>query len=216
MTLNRFGMLGVATLCLACAPAVRGGSIVADYTTLGTISGQSSISAGGTVVTGSDLVTAGTRPDLGSTGLGILGGGNSSVNGDGSLDPGETMTIDFGQLVTNVTLTAFDIDPPGNVSYEFTAFDGATNLGTFAIPVHTVYRETKDLTMLAGGLSFSRFTLSLISSPPLGLIIEQTSYDVSAVPEPATVTLIGFAGAAALIRRVSRKAAGRRPGGNAA
>ena len=90
----------------------------------------------------------------GYRGLGILGAG--SLNGsDVSLDVGETMTIDFGRLVSNVLLTLVDIDPPGNVTFSFEAFNGLTSLGSFAFPAASVAPEIYNLSTLVGGQDMS-------------------------------------------------------------
>jgi hypothetical protein len=158
-------------------------AVTADYTTIP--DGQApSFSLGGTTVTGSANVSSGTLASF--RGLGIVGPGTSGGS-DLSLDLGETMSINYNTLVTNVTLRVVDIDPPGNVDYRFEAFNGATSLGIFPVPAHVNGAETKDLTALAGGISFTRITLSETASAPLGLQIQRTDFTI--IPEP-TGTLL--------------------------
>jgi hypothetical protein len=153
-----------------------------DYTTIpdGT---ALSFSLGGTTVTGSANVVSAYY--AGYRGLGIRGGGS-----DMSLDLGETMTIDYHELVTSVTLDVVDIDPPGNVRYSFEAFNGSESLGVFAIPPHLVGAETKDLSALDGYEPFTKITLSLSVAPPLGLQIQGTAF--TAVPEPPSLVSAGL------------------------
>jgi PEP-CTERM motif len=155
-----------------------------DYTTIpaGT---YTSISLGGTTVTGSSDVVSAT---YGFTGLGVLGG--EVGPSDMSLDQGETMTIDLGTLATNVMLTLVDVEPVGNVSFAFTPFKGAMSLGTFAFPPVVVAPETFNLTSLAGGSALRSFTLSVQQSPPLGLQIQAVSF--TPVPEPASLSLLAL------------------------
>jgi PEP-CTERM motif-containing protein len=169
---------------LAFASASFGGAISADYTSIAD-GCAASFSLAGTTVSGSANVCSGAF--IGVRGLGVLGGGSSL-----SLDLGETMTINFGQLVNHVTLTLVDIDPPGNVTFAFQAFNNATSLGNFAFPAAAVNPTTFNLDLLDGGLSLTQFVISISASAPLGLQIQGTSYDVAgAVPEPATSALIG-------------------------
>lgn len=162
------------------------GATFVDYTTVadGT---YSSINLDGTTVTGSADVTSAYY--AGFQGLGVVGGGS-----DVSLDTGETMTIALGQLGANVQLTVVDIDPPGNVTFSFQAFDGATSLGTFAFPYASVAPETYNLSTLAGGLSMTSFIISVGSpSAPLGLQIQSVSFNPASVPDSAsTLALLGL------------------------
>lgn len=155
-----------------------------DFTTIPNGS-ATSFTLGGVTVTGSSNVTSGNL--TGNRGLGIAGGGN-----DLSVDRGETLTIDYGQLVTNVTVRIVDIPPPGNVTYSFQAFNGATSLGTFAVPPHVNVVETKDISALDGDLFFTRITFSISESPPLGLQFQATGF--TPVPEPSSLALCGVAG----------------------
>lgn len=157
-----------------------------DYTTI-TNGSYTSISLGGTTVTGSSNVVSESL--AGFSGLGIAGGGS-----DVSLDTGELMTISFGQLVTNVNLRLVDIDPFGNVAFFFHAYNGATDLGLFNFPLATSAPQTYDLTSLAGGLDMTSFTIGVgTPSAPLGLQIQGVSYDPASapVPEPSTMLLLG-------------------------
>ena len=128
-----------------------------------------------------------------------VGGANAT------LDPGETMTFDFGQLATNVTMDVHDIGPPlsaGDVTYSFEAFDtSGGSLGVFAVPaqITTAVTETEDLTARAGGISFAKITFFNIVGPPTGLILEKTSYVT--IPEPSTCTLALAALCLAMRRR---------------
>jgi hypothetical protein len=156
---------------------------VVDYTTVadGT---YPSLSLGGTTVTGSSDITSTNY--AGFRGLGVKGGG-----ADLSLDTGETMTIDFGQVVSDVLLTLVDIDPPGNVTFSFEAFNGLSSLGSFGFPAATMAPQTYDLYALTGGQNMSRFTVSVgTPSAPLGLQIQSVSFQ--AIPEPGTLTLAGL------------------------
>jgi hypothetical protein len=166
---------------LVFASASFGGAISADYTSIAD-GCAGSFSLGGTTVSGSNNVCSGAY--AGFRGLGVQGGGS-----DLSLDLGETMTIDFGQLVNHVTLTLVDVDPPGNVTFAFEAFN-STSLGNFSFPLVAVNPTTFNLDTLDGGLSLTRFVISISASAPLGLQIQGTSYD-AATPEPATSALIG-------------------------
>lgn len=175
-------LLGAAVLGMV--PIARG--ITVDYTTIANGT-YPSVSLGGTTVTGSSTVTSGFY--AGFQGLGITGGG-----ADISLDVGETMTINLGMLATGVNLTFVDIDPPGNVTFGFQAFNGVTSLGSFACPYASTEPQTYNLTALAGGLSMSSFTIYVTDpSPPLGLQIQGVSFNPATVPDSAsTVALLGL------------------------
>jgi hypothetical protein len=161
-------------------------AIVVDYTTVadGT---YGSVSLGGTTVTGSSTITSGSL--AGFRGLGITGGGGSI-----SLDLGETMTIDFGVLATNATVTINDIDPLGNVTFGFRAFNGATDLGLFGFPIASSFSQVFDLFALSGGLNMTSFRIELTASAPRGLQIQGVSFDalLTTVPEPGTLALLGL------------------------
>jgi hypothetical protein len=168
----------------------------ADYTSLPD-GCSASVVLGGATVTGSAQVCAGAF--AGIRGIGIQGGGS-----DVTLDLGETMTIDFGSVVSDVQIQIWDVTPPGNVTFGFTAFNGATNLGSFGIPALSVDPTTFNLTSIAG-VDFSKFTLSISSSTPVGLQIQDVSFAPAAVPEPGTLMLFGL-GAAGLFLSRRRKA----------
>ena len=141
---------------------------------------------GGTTVTGSSNVTSGIITTF--RGLGIQGGGSSL-----SLDYTETLTINYNRLVNNVFLTVIDVEPVGNGTLNFTAFNGATNLGLFYFPTATTAPQTFSVSTLINGQSLTSLTLGVpVSAPPIGFQIQATSFDaanVSAVPEPATLLL---------------------------
>lgn len=191
----------VAAIILSISSMASATSV--DYTTVAD-GNYSSIILGGTTVTGSSDVTSTTY--AGYRGLGILGAG--SLNGsDVSLDVGETMTIDFGRLVSNVLLTLVDINPPGNVTFSFEAFNGLTSLGSFAFPAASVAPEIYNLSTLVGGQDISSFIISVESpSAPLGLQIQGVSYDATSVPEPATMLLLGLGlmGLAGVRRKIQK------------
>jgi len=191
--MKSYGNMRPNLVCVILAAAVAltpgivsAGLTVVDYTLVPNTSaaGIASVSLGGTIVTGSSGVTSGS--DGGSRGLGISGG-TFSPTSDYSLDLGESMTVNYQKLVTNVTADLFDIDPPGNVSYRFEPFNGATSLGIFPIPSHTFGLETKDLWALSGGLAFTSVRFSSTASAPAGLKLVATTFD--AVPEPATAVM---------------------------
>ena len=173
---------GLIGLILSAGFGANAATIIADFTTL--LDGCSaSVTLPGIVTNGSANVCAGTIGDV--RGIGIQGGGS-----DVSLDLGETLTIDFGGLVSNVQLQIWDVVPPGNVTFGFTAFNGAVNLGTFSIPSLVTNPTVFNLTALAGQ-NFSRFTLSETASAPIGLQIQSISA-VTGTPEPATFALFGL------------------------
>ncbi len=184
-------------------PVANGGATIVDYTTVGAID-QPVLVLGGTTVTGSANIVSGPAVGVGSSGIGIKGGTFLPL-GNGSLDLGESMTIDYGQPVTNVTLTVYDIDPAGNVTYQFEAFNGVASIGTFGIPSHAILRETKNLTALAGNAPFSKITLSSTVSAPAGLVIEMTSFDN--VPEPSSIALAILAASGSAILPCRRRRA---------
>ena len=118
------------------------------------------------------------------------------------------MSFDLGQLASNVMLTLVDIDPPGNVTFSFQAFNGASSLGTFNFPSANAAPETYNLSTLAGGQSMSRFVVSVGSpSAPLGLQIQGVSFNAATVPDGgSTLLLLGGAilGLGSLKRRFAR------------
>ena len=185
--LNAVRLAVAACALLYFSGTARAGDVVADYTTIPDGQAPSFMLAGPTV-TASAAVTSGTV--AGNRGLGVLGG-TFPPNSNFSLDEGETLTIDYGQLVTDVTLRLVDIESAGNVTYAFEAFDGAMSLGVFPVPLHQTEIETKDLTALAGGASFTRITLEPTQSAPAGLQIQQTTY--TPIPEPSSLMAVGWA-----------------------
>ncbi len=177
----------ISAVALALTPGLLfAGSTVVNYTVVPDTStaGIPSVSLGGTIVTGSSNVTSGALG--GSRGLGISGG-TFPPTSDYSLDLTETMTINYQQLVTNVTADFYDIDPAGNVTYRFEPFNNATSLGIFPIPIHSTNLETKNLTALSGGLAFTSVRFNSTVSAPAGLKLVATTFD--AVPEPTTFLL---------------------------
>ena len=188
--------VATAVFVVVGASTANAGAIVADYTTLA--DGQAaSFNLAGTTVTGSGNVVSGSIS--GQRGLGIAGGGS-----DNTLDSGETLTIDYGQLVTNVTLTIHDIPLVGNVFYQVTAFNSLGAIAVLGLPLHTSQIETFNLTPLFFGESFSRLTIACVSGPAcpatpssaLAIQIQATSYDIAepviAVAEPGTLALLGL------------------------
>jgi hypothetical protein len=162
-------------------------AIYVDYTLVAD-GDYATLNYGGTTVTGSAAVESATY--AGFRGLGVVGGGANY-----SLDTGETMSINLNQLSSNVRLTLVDINPPGNVTFSFEAFNGLASLGTFSFPAAIMAPETYDLTTLAGGLDMSRFTVAVGSpSAPLGLQIQGVSFDSSGtVPDAgSTLTLLSL------------------------
>ncbi|HBY62046.1 MAG TPA: hypothetical protein DEH78_19675 [Solibacterales bacterium] len=175
-------------ILLLCALPALCGSIIADYT--GVADGCSAnVALNGTTVTGSAAVCAGSV--VGVRGLGIAGGGS-----DLGLDLGETMTINFGVLATNVTIRIWDVEPAGNVTFGFTASNDGGVIGFFSLPNLVVNPTTFNLSAIVGQ-AFSEITLSSSVSAPIGLQIQEVTYD-GAVPEPGTLAFfaLGLAGLA--------------------
>jgi len=178
----KFAIVGLAIAIFSNASQ----AVVINYGEMGSGS-SASVRAEDTTVTGSsDVYFSDSFLTSLNGGLGVEGGGNNN-----SLDLGETLTFDFDFLVSNVSLTTNDIVPFGNVTFGFNAFNGANDLGFFGLPNHTSNSETFDLSALVG-MSFDSFTLSLSSSAPIGLVIEQLEYNRASVPEPASIILLGF------------------------
>lgn len=161
----------------------------ADFQTF-TPGSYPSVTVNGVTATATRLgapANIGVGSAAGQTGLGVVGG-TFLPTANNTLDLDETLTLDYGLPVNGVTALIHDIDPPGNVTYGFNAFLAGTDLGFFAVPLHTALVETKDLTGLAGGLVFDKVTFSVSASAPAGLQILSTSF--SAVPEPASLSLL--------------------------
>ena len=175
--------------------SVCANAVVVDYTTVAD-GNSSSVSLGGTTVTGTrNAGSANVHSGLyfGNRGLGIGGANNLS------LDFGEIMSIDFGTAVDAASLTLVDIAaPPGNVSFQFEAFDGVSSLGgPFVFPIATTAPETFDLFALSGVSQMTSFSISVLSfQPAFGLQIQSLSFSAvpfSAVPVPAAIWLFGTA-----------------------
>lgn len=167
------------------APSVAS-AVFVDYTTIAN-GNYLSVALGGTTVTGSAGITSADY--AGFRGLGVTGGGSNV-----SLDVNEKMTIDFAQLVSNVSLQLVDINPVGNVTFSFHAFNGLADLGSFDFPYAVSAPQTYDLTSLVNGLYMTSFTIEVEQpSPPLGLQIQGVSFDPASapVPEPSTFILLG-------------------------
>jgi hypothetical protein len=187
-------LVASAVVGLVLSTSTPAKAITVDYTTVANGT-YSAISLGGTTVTGSGPIVSDYY--AGFRGLGV-----SSL----SLDDQETMTIDFGRMVSNVLLTLVDIDPPGNVTFAFEAFNGASSLGKFDFPYAQTHPETFDLMALSGLQELSKFVLSVRQpTAPLGLQIQGVSYDTNPVPEPSTILLlgVGLAGLAGLRKKRS-------------
>ena len=122
---------------------------------------------------------------------GGLGIGDFGVAAN-SLDAGEVMTFDFGQVVDSVLLTVHDIPPFGNVFYNISAMLGAVNLGVFAVPLHTQTVELIDISALVGS-TLDTFSVAVTASAPLGLVIEGLQYEPqnsAAVSSPGVLWLL--------------------------
>ena len=178
------------TFALLSGVHAHAGSIIADYTSLPDTgaAGVPLLSLAGTTVTGSANVAIGVPNE--SRGVGVVSG-TSTPASNFSLEGFETLTIDYGQLVTNVTVDFWDVSPPGNVTYGFEAFNGANSLGTFAIPLHVSNLQTSNLTALSGGLNFTKVTFSVSSAPSIGITMHNTTFD-HVVPEPGSMVLFGL------------------------
>ena len=171
--------------------SVSANAVVVDYTSVAD-GNYASVSLGGTTVTGSDDVTSGEY--FGFRGLGIAGSptGLSEL----SLDFLEVMSIDFGTAVGAASLSIVDIDPVGNILFEFEAFDGITSLGTFALSAASSAPQSYDLFAGTGLSQFTSLSLRVLTSSvdvPLGLQLQGLTYQPSAVPVPAAIWLFGTA-----------------------
>ena len=171
-------------------------AVVINYGEIGTGSSSSITNADVTVTGSSDIHFSDSYLTSSNGGLGVDGQ---------SLDLGETLTFNFDFLVSNVFLSATDIDPFGNVTYGFNAYSGGNDLGFFGLPNHTAHTERFDLSALVGQ-SFDSFTLSLSASAPLGLVIEQLEYNQVSVPEPGSIALLGLGLAGLGFSRRNKKA----------
>lgn len=158
-----------------------------DYTTVANGT-YSSVSLGGTTVTGSSgSIGSGSIGSL--RGLGTVGGGSNV-----SIDSGETLTIAYGGEVNNVTVSLVDVEPVGNSSISFTAFDGATSLGLFTLPTATTAPETFDLSSFISNHELTSVVFGGVpSSPPIGFQLTGTSFTpvASPVPEPSSLVMLG-------------------------
>ncbi len=181
-----------ATLALAAGGgATAAARPLINWGTLG-FGNAPSVTVNNVTVTGSANVNfAGPSPPFTSNGgLGIVGGGN-----DISMDPGETLTIDYVDAVFNVRVSITDIDPPGNVNYSFEAFNGGTSLGVFAVPPQIVSPEWINLSAISGLASFTKVTFMIDSTPALlGLVFEQTEYEIIPAPAGALGLLLACGG----------------------
>ena len=171
--------------------SVCANAVVVDYTILDP-GRYPSVSLGGTTVTGSDDVYSYSYFSI--RGLGINGGANYLT-----LDDGETMSIDFGTTVVAADLTIVDIRPPGNVSFQLEAFDGASSLGVFNSPLalDSVAPQAFDLFALSGVSQMTSFSITVLSPElTVGLKVQRLSFSpapMSAVPVPAAIWLFGTA-----------------------
>ena len=145
----------------------------------------------GVSVSGSANVNyADTFSNSSNGGLGI---GDFGVAAN-SLDAGEVMQFDFGQVVDSVLLTVHDIPPFGNVFYTIGAMLGAVDLGVFAVPLHTQTIEIVDVSALVGG-ALDAFSVSVTASAPLGLVIETLQFEPSGggtVSSPGVLILMAL------------------------
>ena len=113
-------------------------------------------------------------------GLGIRGLNNLSLDFD------EIMSIDFGTAVVAADLTLVDIHPPGNVSFQFEAFNRGSSLGIFGFPGATSEPETYDLFALSGVSQMTSFSIAILLDQLLyGLQVQSLSF--STVPAPSEI-----------------------------
>ena len=172
--------------------SVCANAVVVDYTTVPN-GRYASVSLGGTTVTGSDDVYSGSFDN--KRGLGINRG--PSFFSYLTLDFRETMSIDFGTTVVAAELTLVDIRPPGNVSFQFEAFDGVSSLGAIVFPFATSTPETYDLFALSGVSQMTSFSITvLLPESTVGLQVQSLSFSpapIGAVPVPAAIWLFGTA-----------------------
>jgi len=193
MHLSRFKKFAVA--CALVGAFLLGGldnqvngAVIVDFTDNPTLIAPS-ITEGDITVTGSrDVVT------FAPTGLGIGGGSNSTT-----VDPFETISLDFDQAVapvTDVRITEFvtndtDLNSTISLNGTFSAYDSGNNL----IVSNTVNIDHTnpeiDVSGILGNPSFHRFDLAMNND---GLAIGVVEY--TAMPEPGTAALVLGAGAA--------------------
>lgn len=168
-----------------------------DFRTFGTGAGPSFVSGGLTVTSNTNGVAWAPSVIEGQGGIGVIGAGSQGLGLDASHDPGERINFDFGSSYNSIVFSIWDVTPVGNVELFFDAYDGATNLGTFAVDLLVSQPQDIDVSAIMGGLSASRIEFSLGDSAPIGLIYQSVTF----VPAPGSLALLGTMGLLARRRR---------------
>lgn len=168
-----------------------------DFRTFGTGSGPLFIS--GDLVVTSNTNGVSWSPDTieGQGGIGVIGLGSTGLGNNGTQDPGERINFDFLNSYSSIVFTIWDVSPVGNVELFFDAYDGDTNLGTFAVDLLVSQPHDVDVSAIMGGLSASRIEFSLGDSAPIGLLYQSVTF----VPAPGSLGVLAAMGLMARRRR---------------
>ena len=134
----------------------------------------------------------------------------ATLTGNVLLDPGPaglnnlTLTIAFSAPQASLSMN-FATNSVGGVPFDLSAFNGATGVGsstaTGTVPLGFIFPEG---VMSFSGPAFNRVVLSAPTA--LDFAIDNVNVNVSAVPEPGSLSLVAFSGlfGAIVITRLRR------------
>lgn len=177
------------------------GTTIAVQWTFGGAYQRDPIELCGVTLSGSNTLNVGGLGAAGGSGVGVIGG-NGGGQPNQTIDTGETLTVAFAELETEVAFhmsSFFFVTAAGGVEFDLAAF-GAQDVSLGTVHLKTDVGDV-DVSGSFAGAALSRF---VIESSPGGMDGEQLGSVSFRVPEPGGTAsgLAALASVAALARLV--------------